>query len=172
MINLFHRGRLKNKIGMQNKFILLVVIVLALGGLLYFVSNNDRAKLKPLPTKDNPTLSGLYSNVPPFSEWQWKEGKDTEGNIVYRIKLPNINVFVDGTYTPGLGDSQYLFFKIENNKYNNIIDYSIKNPETFVRKFWNQIGGSSLGKYYTYQVKDVGPQYGRVQNYIQTKKTY
>ena len=79
---------------MQKKFIGVLILLIVIAGVFYFTQDNSR-KLKPLPTKDNPSSSGLYANILPFEEWRWK--RDGEGTMIYKIKFPPI----DGGYIMG-----------------------------------------------------------------------
>src|SRR3989338_3725476 len=95
---------------MQKKLISVLILLIIGAGVFYFTRNTSQ-KLKPLPTKDNSSPSGLYADVPPFKEWEWMEEKDEEENVVYRIKLP--------------GNDKYIKDLINNYDFINNIDHGI-----------------------------------------------
>ena len=155
---------------MKKKLVGVLILLIVVTGVFYF-ARNDNQKLKPLPTKDNPSPSGLYADIPPFEEWGWKEEKDEEGNVVYRIKFPPKETYVSGVYIPGRNNILIIAFPNEGQNYSNISDYYKENKENvFIGKFWSSLGDSNLGKYYTHKIVDSGPTYEISDHYILTKE--
>ena len=102
---------------------IIVLAILFVAGIGYFYLNGGKVgRFQPLPTKEQPTSTGLYSSVPPFDQWLWKEGKDKEGDVVYRIKLPQKKPYVK--YVLGL----------KNDVFKNFIDIEYINRDSVIKR--------------------------------------
>ena len=137
------------------------MLVVAISLIFVLVSRNGknmRYTLETLPTKENPSPTGLYSNVPPFEKWEWREGYDDEGKLVYRIKLPPIVSFTTGvdSYKNNL---DIFFLERERwlsdegllNEGRDILEFYNNSEQLFEGKKTKQITNYALSKYHSHR---------------------
>ncbi len=160
--------------------IAIVLIVLCAGVFLYGRGrengqpNIQQYTFDTLPTKDNPSPHGLYSNVPPFEEWEWKEEYDDEGELVYRIKLPPAEEYVGGVndnYLDGYWNKARISKGLPGVLLeNNIQQYYTVNKKGFLVHGTINVGTSTISKYWTHRSYDTGGGTRTDRFYILTKK--
>ena len=152
---------------MTKKIILSVLAVTIFLGIFLFLKNSGNKVLKPLPTKNNPSPSGLYTEVPPFDQWEWQEGKDLNGVLIYKIKLPpiNTNYVVVEKYPVSLINTlsistvnrdapSYIYIDLKNSSSTNIEDFYLHSEKYFLRKWASQIPNANIGKYRSHAVEN------------------
>ncbi len=153
---------------MKNKY-LLIIIILAIGTLGYYLS---LPRLKPLPTKENPTKIGLYANVPLFDVWTHGEKKNTD-NLIYKVILPPVEVYVSGTdkFRPNLNLVDIYILPLLDVSSVNIQEYYLNNKRDFLAQHTEYYPNSNLGKYYAFRNVDANGSNYQDDYFILTKKS-
>ena len=154
----------------MKKYLLPILIFIILVA-IYLTYKPSQPKLLSLPTKEHPAPSGLYTEIPPFDEWQWKEGKNEKGSIVYRIKIPPDDKFISGLkpLSEFWNQVHIYIYKRTNDSSKNISEYYENHEDEFLSHLISQIGNFSLYKYNSHLSIDRGGVYKENLYYILTE---